>query len=809
MAVRDLAAILGDIIRKGQCPEIVVEYSCGHTHPAEVTVAPFLAEKREPRVAARALRVACRDDAVPFGESGSFTIKVPGGPYPGHEAGSDSGPGIRTALRCGAVSMDLTTACEEAANPIPVGIAAAQFATWVQTPLTEETEQRIQLTSCRGTLTWWQFFTTAGSIGPYLVGTIIWVIGCLVYAAYCAPRIPMLSPELFYQQVQAQIETIPVPKNSPHYGHYRKYYLQQYQQHLTQYRELEEQWRLNNGPMFHWGILLQGLGIGTWIIVVVLGICEYQYQTVTMWMEMLEDRWKAWRHRSEEADGGKKRKGGAKAAKEKKMLVKEEPSVKEKVPEKPQPPPEVPSAPRKKKRLSAPGKGDKEETQSQTEEQGRAATAAEGKAQGFSSFLGWFSWRRSSSEGSTEEVKPKEAEGGSDMPKPGEVPPTAEDTAVSVSKGPEEEPAVEPEPVAEEPADFEAEDAEEDEEAPAKEASQSLPEQSDEKADEEAPKGSAEGKDSQEAAAEEDDANENEWHVVTKVKEKKVAPPPNLPAPPPPPREQPSEQQELPKEAPPKEEEEIFQVPKNLETLSTQDLVAMLQRASLRRQLLRRGVPIREQLLRWFQELQEPPRKLRVAYGPSGQAASSSQAPPAQAAAEVPSAMAGEPQKPPEPARRKATPAPWSRLGNRKEEAEEEANKFPMRAEAPEFFPSDMTMMPAGTVLVPCVLPPAQDGTIAIPADHVLVVGAMGLPEGVPLIVPMSESFDSFQEINTQFEMSPITWPPMGLAENMNDVSIVDASSIGFLDVPAEDHVAAAIAAAAAAEAAAAEAAGS
>ncbi|OLP99565.1 hypothetical protein AK812_SmicGene17881 [Symbiodinium microadriaticum] len=90
-----------------------------------------------------------------------------------------------------------------------------------------------------------------------------------------------------------------------------------------------------------------------------------------------------------------------------------------------------------------------------------------------------------------------------------------------------------------------------------------------------------------------------------------------------------------------------------------------------------------------------------------------------------------------------------------------------------------------------CRLPPAQDGTIAIPADHVLVVGAMGLPEGVPLIVPMSESFDSFQEINTQFEMSPITWPPMGLAENMNDVSIVDASSIGFLDVPAEDHVAA------------------
>ena len=47
-----------------------------------------------------------------------------------------------------------------------------------------------------------------------------------------------------------------------------------------------------------------------------------------------------------------------------------------------------------------------------------------------------------------------------------------------------------------------------------------------------------------------------------------------------------------------------------------------------------------------------------------------------------------------------------------------------------------MEQMPEGTVLVPCVLPPGQDGSLAVPAGHMLLIGAMGLPEGVPLIVP-------------------------------------------------------------------------
>eukprot|EP00913_Durusdinium_trenchii_P001011 g931.t2 len=65
----------------------------------------------------------------------------------------------------------------------------------------------------------------------------------------------------------------------------------------------------------------------------------------------------------------------------------------------------------------------------------------------------------------------------------------------------------------------------------------------------------------------------------------------------------------------------------------------------------------------------------------------------------------------------------------------------------------------------------------------------MGLPEGVPLIVPTSET--SWEQLNTQFDLVP---PFEFACADESDV-ILDASKMNFL----EDHVAAAIAAAAAA----------
>jgi len=121
--------------------------------------------------------------------------------------------------------------------------------------------------------------------------------------------------------------------------------------------------------------------------------------------------------------------------------------------------------------------------------------------------------------------------------------------------------------------------------------------------------------------------------------------------------------------------------------------------------------------------------------------------------------------------------------------------KVPLRAEAPEFFPNDMSHMPANTVLVPCVLQPGQDESLVVPAGHVLVLGAMGLPEGIPLMVPTSEN--SWEQLNQQFDLVP----PFELALGNDDV-IVDAATMDFMQVPPEDHLAAAIAAAAAAEAA-------
>jgi len=198
--------------------------------------------------------------------------------------------------------MDLVSAREASENPIPVGIAARQFVQWVSmAPSEADDSQRIRLTSCSGELSWYSYLTTPGTSGPVLLGLVVWVLGCVVYAFCAAPQLPMVSPELFYRQVQEQIANIPVPKGSPHYAHYRQYYLQQYQQHLTQYLDMEAQWAEDKAPRFQWGAFLQGLGFGTWLFAAILAFCEFQYGTITTWIEAAEEWWGEYRRRPQAA----------------------------------------------------------------------------------------------------------------------------------------------------------------------------------------------------------------------------------------------------------------------------------------------------------------------------------------------------------------------------------------------------------------------------------------------------------------------------------------------------------------------------
>lgn len=258
-------------------------------------------------------------------------------------------------------------------------------------------------------------------------------------------------------------------------------------------------------------------------------------------------------------------------------------------------------------------------------------------------------------------------------------------------------------------------------------------------------------------------------------------------------------------------------MPKNFGALSTEELVALLQVSTVRKQLLRRGAPIREQLLRWFQEL-EAPRKTRGGGGrqhaTASSASSSSRAIPGSSDASS-AKKAQQQQLRWDPAgigggksASKAAPwaAPATRASSAAEPAEEDDDEAPvgritMRAEAPEFVPSEIPGMPTGTVLVPCVLPPSQDGSISVPPGHVMILGAMGLPQGVPLIVPTGD-LSSLEQV-TQL-LPSIDVDDFACAVNMSmnappDCQIIDASAIGMLDIPAEDHLSAANAATAAA----------
>ncbi|CAJ1330949.1 unnamed protein product, partial [Effrenium voratum] len=601
---RDLAVILGDIIRKGRCPEVLVVYTCGHTCQAEVQLAKFL-EKRDPRTAARTLRVACRSGEH-LGEEGTFKVEVPGGPCRHSACASSSSAGRRTQLRCGATDMDLST-CEAPEDPIPVGIAYVQFATWVQS--SNEEPQHIKLITCKGTQTWRQFFTTPGSLGPVLIGMALWLLLCILYAVYATPANIMVSPETFYKQVQDQIEKIPVPKDSPHYSHYRRYYLQQYQQHLTQYREMEEDWKLNRGPRLHSGALLQGLGLGTWFFVAVLALCEWKYTTVTTWINSVEEHWAAWRRSRNEAGQKKKRKKA------------EEPKEKAK--------------PKELKSKEAEKRKPKRKAEDATVPR-QTCDSAQGSSR---SLWSWFARERDDVSTHKEAVEPDEAKEGHEPEAP----------KARAAKA-EEEPAVEPEPVCENPVQEQAEEDGQEQEEDDQEEEEEEEEEKEEEDGKEEQAEDQQASDSEKGAhaeaEEKHESDDGSWQMVTKGR-LKAAP----------------SAQKPPEPVPAEPDEPIVQVPKHPETLSTQELVDLLQTSSVRRQLLRRGVPIREQLLHWFRELQEPPSKLMPVQQPASAASKAQRPGPAGAG--------------PRPDRPKATPAPWSKLERKGMEV-----KVPLRAEA-------------------------------------------------------------------------------------------------------------------------------
>merc|ERR1719277_712573 len=101
----------------------------------------------------------------------------------------------------------------------------------------------------------------------------------------------MAPPWRVYEQVQEQIRAIPLPVWSPHYTHHRRYYLEQYQSYLKSYREMEAELLSGNRPIFNAPAFMQGLCLGTWLLIVALAGCEYRYGTLSIWIEVLGECW--------------------------------------------------------------------------------------------------------------------------------------------------------------------------------------------------------------------------------------------------------------------------------------------------------------------------------------------------------------------------------------------------------------------------------------------------------------------------------------------------------------------------------------
>jgi len=135
------------------------------------------------------------------------------------------------------------------------------------------------------------FFTTPGSLGPIVLGIVVWVLGAIFYAAHAAQNSSMLPPEDFYQQVQELLRAIPLPKHSPNYAYYRRYYFDQYREYVRSYNEAAAESFGNGMPSFSWPVFLHCIGFGASLFAVVLALYEYQYGTLSILVEMCEEKW--------------------------------------------------------------------------------------------------------------------------------------------------------------------------------------------------------------------------------------------------------------------------------------------------------------------------------------------------------------------------------------------------------------------------------------------------------------------------------------------------------------------------------------
>jgi len=212
MVPRGLHAIMSDVLKTGRCSEVSVEYSCSHTCEADVHIAPFLQDKSEPRALARALRSGCRRGQLPLGDAGVFRIDVLARPC------SACGCRARSSLWCGGTAMDLTKTDQATDEVIPVGIGAQQFLQWLEMePVEENSSLKVPLMvdpQCGGQ-SWYAFFTTPGSLGPIMLGIMMWVTGSFFYAAHAAQNAIMLPPKIFIIKCRSFSEPSHYPSTAP------------------------------------------------------------------------------------------------------------------------------------------------------------------------------------------------------------------------------------------------------------------------------------------------------------------------------------------------------------------------------------------------------------------------------------------------------------------------------------------------------------------------------------------------------------------------------------------------------------------
>jgi len=188
--------------------------------------------------------------------------------------------------------MDLSTASDGTEEAIPVGISAQQFVDWIEMePCDQGDTQRIPLLTSQDYgcgLVGRGWIAALHDLVPFCLTALVWVLGCAAYAFVSPFELGMSTPAVVYAQIQEEIRKIPLPTSSPNYPHYRRYYLEHYQTYFQTYREAKERWERTPLPTFNWTVFLQGLSIGLFPLAGVLAFYEYQYGTLSMWMEVVD-----------------------------------------------------------------------------------------------------------------------------------------------------------------------------------------------------------------------------------------------------------------------------------------------------------------------------------------------------------------------------------------------------------------------------------------------------------------------------------------------------------------------------------------